>query len=202
MDNEEEEYVEPGFYRLFSGAGAVVIGLFLLLLFSLGSRYYFANTNISIIDKEIVQLVIVFFVTFVETYIISSIRNRDKDLAKFSKSEFDSAQGCGFLIFVLLCTAYLNGVLLCEINGRFDFRGSSKRKVEIISEFRRGNTRGPTLIYNYYFVIRNWNDGRETHLQVPVSVFGKFDPHNIIEFETKPGLLGFEHLASEITLSK
>ena len=132
MDNEEEEYVEPGFYRLFSGAGAVVIGLFLLLLFSLGSRYYFANTNISIIDKEIVQLVIVFFVTFVETYIISSIRNRDKDLAKFSKSEFDSAQGCSFFIFLTFSAIYFNSILFCELNGRFDFRESSKRKVKII----------------------------------------------------------------------
>ena len=202
LDNEEE-YVEPGIYRLYSGTGGLVFGAIIAMTFYLGSQYYFANTNISIINKEFARLVIAVIVTFIEVCIINYIKNRKKDLAKFSKSQFDSPQGCGFLIFILLGLVCLNNVLFCEINGRFDPFDSSKRKVKIINKFRRGNSRGPTFVYDYYFVVENWNNnGREAQFQIPESVYNKFGGNSIIEFETKPGLLGFEHLSSDIKESK
>ncbi len=204
MDNEEEEYVEPGFYGLFSGAGGVVVGVLISLFVFLCSQFYDNNTNIGLIASDITQSTIAIVITFIEVCIIYHIRNRKKDLAKFSKSEFDSAQGCGFFIFLFLSAVSLNGVLFCEINGRFDFRESSKRKVKIINKIRRGKVRNPSLAsYQYYYTIEDWNNnGSKFDLRVPESVYGKFNTNNTIEFETKPGLLGFEHLASEITLSK
>ncbi len=203
MDNEEE-YVEPGFYRLFSGAGGVVVGVLISLFVFLCSQFYDNNTNIGLIASDITQSTIAIVITFIEVCIIYHIRNRKKDLAKFSKSEFDSAQGCSFFIFLTFSAIYFNSILFCELNGRFDFRESSKRKVKIINKFRSGKVRSNSLAsYRYYYTIEDWNNnGSKFDLRVPESVYGKFNTNNIIEFETKPGLLGFEHLASEITLSK
>ena len=197
---EEEEYVEPTILSKFSGIAGFVVGIVIVLLSSLFSSFYFAHTNIPMITSEAKQSIIAIAITVIEVYIISYFRNRKKDLAKFSKSEFDSTHGCWILIALLVSGVFLNGILFREINGRFDFRSTTKRKTKIINKTRRGNTRGPTLIYRHYFIIQNWKDeGREFDLQIPGSVFDKFNSGDMVEFETKPGLLGFEHVAGKIT---
>ena len=201
--NQEEEYVEPKILSRCSGIGGFVVGLVLFFASFLGSQFYFAHTNISMITSELRQSIIAIAVTVIEVYIISYFRNRKKDLAKFSQSEFDSTHGCWILIALLLSGVCLNGILFCELNGRFDPFSSTKRKTKLINKSRRGNTRGPTLIYRHYFIIENWKDnGNALDLQIPSSVFDKFDSGDMIEIETKPGLLGFEHIAGEITRAK
>lgn len=199
----KEDYIEPGNYNRYASAGGFIIGLLLLSVFLLVYQYYFAHTNIAITSSQFLPLIILTVITFVEIGIIYYIRNRKKDLAAYSQGEFDSTGGCWLLIALILCLFYINSILFCEINGRFDPFDGTKRKIKIVNKTRKGNTRGPTLIYRHYLIIEDWdNNGSEFYLQVPESVYNKFNSKDMIEFETKPGLLGFEHIASEIKASK
>jgi hypothetical protein len=178
------------------------VGIAIFSIFFGLSYFYFGHTNVQIFSRGMIN-VIAIFITIIEVGIIYYIRNKNKNLAEYSESEYDSAGGCWLLIALLICSFYLNGIFFCEINGRLDFSESTKRKVKLLNKYSEAGSRKTNSLYHYYFVIENWKDGvGNFNLEVSESTYKKFNTNSMIEFETRPGLLGFEHLASEITVAK
>ncbi len=201
MKFDPSDYTETGEYGSRGGTVGFLASVFLLVIVSQASYYYFININIPIISSGLIIDIIAIVITFFEVGVCYYIKNRNKDLAKYSESKFDSSSGCWFLIVLLLCSFHINKILLYEVNGRFDFHEGTKRKVKLFNK----NSRAPGKVkinYHYYFEVEDWNNsGRRVEFEVSKSLFNKISG-SIIEFETKPGLLGFEHLSSDVTVAE
>ena len=203
MEFDPDDYTETGDFGRKGGIIGFFVALILYIIIHYASYYYFTNTNIQIIASESVLLLIVLVATLIEVGVIYYFRNRNRDLAKFPKSEFDSSKGCWILIGLLVFSFRLNYILLYEINGRFDPYASTKRTVKITGKYSRADNQKMRAFYRHHFLLDSWKDqGKHIDLEVPLSVFNQFSSNTLVEFDTKPGLLGLEHLSSEIKASK
>lgn len=200
---DPSDYSDNGDFGENSGWIGFLIGLAVCIIVYAISYFYFANTSIQIINRGLKFYIIAIIISVIEACIFFYIRNRKKDLADYSEDIFDSKDGLCLLIAGLICSFYLNCILLCEINGRLDFSESKKIKTKIIDKRIEVGVKKMNSPRYYYFDLENWKEKKDyCILEISESIYKKFDSSKMIEFETKPGLLGLEHLSSEITLSK
>ncbi len=203
MEFDPADFSDNGSFGENSGWIGFLIGLAVCIIVYAISYFYFANTGIQIINRGLNIYIIAIIITIIEASIFYFIRNRKKKLTDYSEDMFDSKDGLCLLIAGLICSFYLNCILLCEINGRLDFSESKKIKTKIIGKRIEVGVKKMNSPRYYYFDLENWKEKNSyCKLEISESIYTKFSSNNMIEFETKPGLLGLEHLSSEITLSK
>ncbi len=200
MEFDPNDYTENGAFGSQGGIVDLIIGLAIWIIFSQISYFYFSHTSISIIGKAWAVDLIAIVIAIIEVVVINYIRNRKVELAEYP-NEFDTNKWYCLLIALFICSFYINCIFFCEINGRLDSHESTKRNVKLINKRDIAHTKA-RINHRYFFEIEDWNrPGKLTEFQVSQSIYEK-TKESMIEFETKPGLLGFEHLSSEVTNSK
>lgn len=182
-------------------AGGVVI----FFLCSFLSYCYFAHTSLKTFSLDGgVLYVIGFVLTSLEVVIYKYFKDKDKPLVLYEEGIFDSNSGCWLLISMLVGGFHLNCILFNELNGRLDFYKSTKVKARVSASIYKSSSIAGTYDHYYLRLEDLTNDGkqRQIEIEVPRSFYSKVSQGNNLEFETKPGLLGFEHISSEITVLK
>ena len=197
------DYTDNGVFGENSGWFGFLVGLSVCIIFYAISYFYFANTNVQIIDRGLILIIIAIIFSFIDACFVYFVWNRWKKLTEYSEDIFFSKDVQCLLIAGLICSFYLNSIFICEINGRVDFSESKIIKTKISNKYYEVGIKKMNAPRYYYFNLENWKEKKDyCKIEIPESVYNKFNSSDMIEFETKPGLLGFEHLSSEIKLSK
>ena len=209
MDFDYNDVVSDDGYFKGNTLLTAFLGVFFVFTSLPFSYYYFSYTNIQIITNKIIYVnLFSFIISFFEVAMFAYIKNKNRNLAKYSVSQFDNSDGCMVLIAMLFGGFFFNGIVLSEINGRFDFYKGTKKKVEIVKKnkesfFSKKYKSDIDSFTHFYLVVENEKENiSRFSFQVSKSIYERFNEKTIIEFETKPGLLGLEHLSSKITLAK
>lgn len=203
---DPSDYGENGIFSEKGGWHGFIYGMAIFFFCFLISFFYFAHTSLKTYTLDDTTLgAFSFLLTVIEVVVIYYIRNRNKNLAAYEEGAFDSTGGCWMLIAMMIGGLYLNCIVVNEINGRFDFSESRRVKGIISAKYSKAHSRKAPILFHYYLQIEtSMVNGKQECIDIEVSesFYNVLKDGSEVEFETKPGLLGYEHISSEIKVLK